>query len=118
MPNSVDHVTCGACVGAAAYLTFCRMFQRNPTWLGLVGCTVAGSALALGPDLLEPASDPNHRRFFHSLAMLAVLAIGDYKLMTNLTVGDEEKLGLLAASAGYASHLLMDGLSPRSLPAV
>jgi len=74
--------------------------------------------MALGPDLLEPASDPNHRQFFHSVAMLAVLAVGGIKLLSDPSLGEEEELGLLAASVGYASHILMDGLSPKSVPLI
>ncbi|MCE9580089.1 MAG: metal-dependent hydrolase [Deltaproteobacteria bacterium] len=74
MSNRRTHRTVGAAVGAASALV---MLEKNATPLesvaeifggGLGG--ILGSAL---PDIVEPATSPNHRDIFHSAAAAAGL---------------------------------------------
>jgi membrane-bound metal-dependent hydrolase YbcI (DUF457 family) len=118
MADSQKHLLLGAGAGGAAYLLICWLTGRQTTWLGFLGFSSVGAALALAPDALGPASNPNHRRFFHSLTMLAGLAYADYRILASPALTEDGKLCLLAASSGYASHLLMDAVTPKSLPAI
>lgn len=69
-------------------------------------------------EFLEPALHPNHRKFFHSLTILGALGYGDYKVMSNPSLTDEDKLAILVSSAGYASHLAIDATTPKFLPLI
>jgi membrane-bound metal-dependent hydrolase YbcI (DUF457 family) len=72
-----------------------------------------GALAASIPDWLEPATSPNHRGFFHSIAVLAVLIW----IVTRSTVGVVSIAGLLTvAIMGYISHLAADACTRRGLP--
>jgi len=118
MSDSAKHFVVGAGVGAAIYLLACSVMRRSPTWLGLLGCAAGGGMVALAPDALEPTMSPNHRRFFHSVTVLVALGYADYRILTTTSLTQEEILGLLAATSGYASHLFLDAFTPKSLPAI
>jgi len=118
MSDSQKHFLLGAGMGGAAYLLICWLMGRPATWLGFLGCSGLGGALALLPDALEPATTPNHRQFFHSLSLLSGLAYADYRVLKSPALTDDGKILFLTASTGYASHLLMDAVTPKSLPAI
>jgi membrane-bound metal-dependent hydrolase YbcI (DUF457 family) len=118
MSDSQKHFLLGASIGGATYLLVCWLMGREATWLGFLGCSSVGGTLALFPDALEPATTPNHRQFFHSFSLLAVLAYTDYRILKSTALTDDGRLWLAAASMGYASHLLMDAVTPKSLPAI
>jgi len=73
------------------------------------------------PDLLEPATSPNHRQFFHSVAFAALLAWGLYTLHKWEPQDSAEKfwkaVGMLAMS-GYLIHLALDATTAKSLPLI
>jgi inner membrane protein len=76
---------------------------------------------AVLPDLIEPPRNRRHRKFFHSLLCLALLLLYLNRTYLNLlTVGpaDEVTIWLFFAGAGYASHLVLDALTPAGLPVV
>lgn len=79
----------------------------------------AAAVLTNFPDLLEPATSPNHRAFFHSLTFAAVLAAGLYKLNQWQPESKSDKfwkdVGMLAGSA-YLIHLALDFTTNKSLP--
>jgi hypothetical protein len=50
----------------------------------LLLATGVGMVVGLLPDLLEPALHPNHRQFFHSYAVTALLAHADNTKKGNL----------------------------------
>jgi membrane-bound metal-dependent hydrolase YbcI (DUF457 family) len=69
------------------------------------------------PDILEPASSPNHRKFFHSVTAATVIGIGMYKAnKSNLTENHKELINL--AGFSYLSHLVLDGETEFGLPLV
>jgi len=71
------------------------------------------------PDLIEPARNQHHRRFFHSFFLLAVLSISIYKVYTNVLSGSLDNTltaSLFFFNVGYASHLLFDFLTYKGLP--
>lgn len=85
---------------------------------------LGGAAAALLtnlPDLLEPATSPNHRSFFHSIVFAAGLFNGFHQLSKWQPETDLEKflrgVGMLAISA-YLIHLALDFTTKKSLPIV
>jgi len=68
---------------------------------------------ALLPDMLEPAVDYTHRKFFHSWLFLIVVIVAGFVL--KLFGGFVGSLIALAC-LGYAVHLLMDSRTPMGLP--
>lgn len=81
-----------------------------------------GAVLGRLPDMIEPSlGNPNHRQFFHSVAMLGLLGTGMYKLYHWNPQDNLEKILrglLLLGGAAYLSHLTLDSLTSRSLPLV
>ena len=86
----------------------------------LLGGTAAAFLTKL-PDILEPATSPNHRQFFHSVAFAGLLCVAFHELgkWQPESAGGEflKTLGQLAIPA-YLIHLLLDSLTARSLPLV
>lgn len=83
---------------------------------------VGGAAAALFtnlPDMLEPATSPNHRGLGHSLTLAALLGLGLHHLSQWQPETEAEKfwkgLGMIAGSA-YLIHLAQDFTTPKSLP--
>lgn len=82
-------------------------------------CGAAAAVFTNLPDVLEPATSPNHRQFFHSLAFAALLGAGLYKLYEWEPRTDGERLlkGLAAlAGSAYLIHLALDATTRKSLP--
>lgn len=81
-----------------------------------------GAFLGKLPDMIEPAlGNPNHRQFFHSIAVLGLLAAGMRKVYHWEPQDEVEKIirgVLLVGGAAYLSHLALDALTSRSLPLV
>ncbi|ANO50823.1 metal-dependent hydrolase [Woeseia oceani] len=79
-----------------------------------------GAFLGKLPDMLEPSfRNPNHRQFFHSVAVLGFLGVGMHKLYRWHPQDDSKKLLralLLIGGAAYLSHLALDAMTSRSLP--
>jgi len=74
----------------------------------------AGAVAGFLPDVLEPPISPNHRGFFHSVPVLAVLIFA-----ATLLLGRSKTalLGLFFSFLiGYGSHLWADGNTPQGLP--
>lgn len=85
------------------------------------GVAGAGVGLCLGtlPDIIEPATSPNHRKFFHSYGMVFCVGGATYKLYKWQPNTNEEKIIRffgLAASVAYLTHLAMDSRTPKGLP--
>ena len=119
MPNAKIHFVVGAVTGAvvnaAMQLTETESGRLKPFDWGefLISAAAAGAA-ALLPDLIEPATTPNHRKFFHSLLMAAIVAY----LMTGSHTKRLPRIALLlltVAGAGYLSHLVADATTPKCI---
>lgn len=82
----------------------------------------AFSALATRlPDVLEPATSPNHRQFFHSLLFSAIVGKLTYDCYQWEAQTDSQKLVrylLLLAGAAYLIHLVLDFGTPKGLPII
>lgn len=115
--NATAHrVTAGAAIGL--YLAGQETERGERTMLPIFG-GLAGSVFTCLPDVLEPATSPNHRDFFHSLAFAGLLVGGLIKL--HRWEPEENwhrflrQVGLLAGSA-YIIHLALDATTAKSLP--
>lgn len=115
MANGADHITAGALTGIAMA---CYGQSQDDSYYPLlaIGASTVFSKL---PDWIVPATNPHHRQFFHSIGLLTVLGYG---LKKTYDWKPEDKGAqilrflTLCAGAGYISHLVLDGLTPRSLP--
>lgn len=67
MANRKQHIVLGAAVGVSGYALYSRMKGEKVSLPELIGASLSGIAGAFLPDLLEPATNPNHRSFFHSV---------------------------------------------------
>jgi membrane-bound metal-dependent hydrolase YbcI (DUF457 family) len=122
MPNAQQHLVVGLAAGAitSALIQMSRQ-AADPSlrfdWGHLLLCAGAGGAAAMLPDLLEPAVHPWHRGFFHSVtaafAVACLLSETRKHRLPKFT-----RMLLLAAAAGYGSHLAADALTPRSIPLI
>ena|ERR1700722_14414163 len=84
------------------------------------GC-IGGYCFGTLPDWVEPATNPNHRQFFHSLVFAGLVGYGLYRLYQWDPDSPEEKMLrfiVLAAVGAYLVHLALDATTPRSLPMV
>ncbi len=119
MANRVTHQLVAATAVGAAYL-YAESKQQKESGKPLAGAALA-AALTNLPDILEPASHPNHRQFFHSLAFAGVLGVAAHKLYTwepDNPFDEATRFILLVGVAGYLIHLLLDAGTPKSLPLV
>lgn len=86
----------------------------RPVIDGLAGAIATGL-----PDILEPASHPNHRQFFHGLAFAGCVGYGTYKAWQWEPTEGWQKLlrwGMLIGGTAYLTHLAMDFTTRKSLP--
>ena len=109
MANGAAHIAAGALTEVAmAYYGQRQGESVNP--LLAIGASTAFSKF---PDWIEPAINPHHRQFFHSISFLAMLGCG---LKKTYDWKPEDKGGQvlrflgLCAGAGYISHLMLDGV--------
>ena len=93
-------------------------FDNEKSVKPLVGATL-GSLIATLPDLLEPATNPHHRQFFHRVTFAAIVGGLAWKIKEWQPVDDVEdapRFLLLVGCSAYLIHLGMDALTKRSLP--
>lgn len=99
----------------------------------LVAAGAVGAITARLPDLIEPATNPNHRAFFHSIATAcvaaslaftgivpAVLATSKVQaFLTELNIPAEETaLVLRWVAISYLLHLAADFTTPKCIPLI
>lgn len=117
MANGKTHrVAAGVTVGGALALADAQAGKL--TLRPIVGAGLAALLTNL-PDRLEPATYPNHRQFFHSVACAAGVATCGYLLYRWQPTEDWKKavrFALLVACAAYGVHLVLDATTPKSLP--
>ena len=84
-------------------------------WRKLVLFGGVGYLCPTVPDLLEPATDPNHRKIFHSMTMFVLmreLAFGQHMDNASSSVRDFVQ----AFATAYLSHLAADATKQAGLP--
>ncbi len=110
--------------GAIAALAITQMdSEDNCTALHHPAAAIPiGAFLGKLPDMIEPSlGNPNHRQFFHSVAVLGLLGTGMHKLYRWDPQDNVEGLLrglLLLGGAAYLSHLALDAMTSRSLPLI
>ncbi len=118
MNRATHQLVAGAAVGI--YLGKRESAAGTTTIKPLLGSAAAAFFTNL-PDVLEPATSPNHRATFHSLAFTALLGTCLYQLNKWETETELESLmkgaGMLAVSA-YLIHLALDFTTAKSLPLI
>ena len=109
-----------ASAAACAYLAHQESKDGPLTAAPLVGGAAAALLTGL-PDILEPATSPNHRAFFHSLTFAALLGVGMKKLHDWEPETEAQRLLrklAMVAGAAYLIHLALDFTTRKSLPLV
>lgn len=112
MASRGTHLVLGGAVGLGVYGLDKRQKKEDWTLIGVAGAIFLGMAVGLLADIIEPASNPHHRQFFHSIIFLIILLF----LYGKVGKDEFEKLVFKIIIGGYTSHLAIDALSPRSLP--
>lgn len=118
MPNLNQHLGISAVVSAGTYLFMCRYYGRKPAFGEFLACEAVGLAAGVAPDMLEPATDPNHRAFGHSLTLGTGLARFGIVRCCRENADWEEFTKIVSAVAivSYAVHLIADSCTPKGLP--
>jgi membrane-bound metal-dependent hydrolase YbcI (DUF457 family) len=89
-------------------------YDRKFDWAEFFLCAGAGAFAGLAPDILEPATSPNHRQFFHSVVSAGVIAwaiSGKHTLKLSRTT----RLFLRVFGIGYLSHIALDCTTPKRI---
>lgn len=114
--DSGKHAAIGALLGFGGYLSYKYLKKEPPTIVGTLMSLLGGAFAGLLPDLLEPATNPNHRGLFHSIALLALIICGNYKVWQNEKLSEDQKFAISLLSTAYSSHLVTDGTTKKGLP--
>lgn len=117
MASRNTHVVLGAVAGLAVYGIYKSSKKKEWDFLEMFGAAALGGFAGTLPDLLEPANNSHHRQFFHSITLLMGFLLKD-KAYDKFQLGESERNLCNIVLGSYASHLLVDGLTPRSLPMV
>lgn len=117
--NARGHAVLGALAGVAINGVFQNLeMKSDPTkkfdWAECAMSGVIGAGIGLVPDLLEPAVNPHHRQFFHSVAFgLLVMYACRGKHTAEYSRG--MRALLLCVAGAYVSHLIADAMTPRGI---
>lgn len=117
MPSGNTHRLIAAlAVGGTSFVQ--ELNEEEITEKPFVNASIAALATNL-PDLLEPASNPHHRQFFHSVTVGSIVMAAGIKLYQWEPEEEWEKILrqiLLVGCGGYLVHLVADSFTPRGLP--
>lgn len=123
MANRDDHAAAGFFLGALVGLLTANPKNGAEAFAAGALGALAGVAGAGTPDVLEPAFHPNHRSTAHSLTVGAGVTYATVRAVrTGIDQPMDDVGSRLARSTaaaygvGYASHLLLDGGTPKGLP--
>jgi membrane-bound metal-dependent hydrolase YbcI (DUF457 family) len=129
MANFKKHLVTGAIIGTILAIVlyviqYFKQRRRNSDYrfsfwkffqAVLAGCSL-GALTGIVTDKIEPATNPNHRGFFHSITFWLVLSIAAYKTCMRRDVDCLYRNLVIISFAGYSSHLMLDSQTPKSLP--
>jgi len=81
---------------------------------------ISGAAGAMLPDIIEPATDYKHRKFFHSVVFGIILVIIFFLIYKKIITVNSESLRRIISYLliGYSVHLAQDSVTPMGLPIV
>lgn len=125
MASRRDHQIAG--ILTACIYEICRLSDRykhgmppkgKDIMIGIPKALIAGSLGGCLADILEPAVHPNHRGFFHSYAIAAILILFCIKIKDSkfLESNPQIKSALYSLLLSYGSHLTLDAVTPKGLP--
>jgi membrane-bound metal-dependent hydrolase YbcI (DUF457 family) len=119
MPNGNTHRLIAAlAVGGVSFAN--EAIHGEATEKPLLSASIAALLTNL-PDTLEPAINPHHRQFFHSVLFGGILAYAGAKAYEWQPEDDLEtvmRVLVMVGCGAYLVHLLADSTTPRSLPLV
>ena len=116
MPSSEKHFKAGLVAGALGYAVYKYLRGENIKTVDIVKGAFIGGVAALLPDILESATNPNHRSIMHSLAALLAGSYGVRKVNQHLD-GDIRDF-IFVAFIGFSSHILTDATTPNGIPLI
>lgn len=126
MPNYNEHRNTGFWVGAG-FTFFASKIQQDReiqyglrldyNWSEIISKSIlGGSGCAIGEcfaDIIEPATNPNHRGFVHSISFLGLcIAMLSQDKLSNVELFD---LLFKSIVGGHALHIFQDSLTPKSI---
>jgi membrane-bound metal-dependent hydrolase YbcI (DUF457 family) len=120
MPNLKTHLVVGAATGAVLNILYqAGKSRRAATYrfdlLQFAACTGAGATVGALADVIEPATTPNHRAFFHSVTFGGVGTYACFGPHSD-NWSQETKEGGRFLWLCYLSHLVADSTTPKGLP--
>ena len=147
MPRRPTHLAIGGASGVVTGVLTCGLLPKEHQLLHVAFAGIGGTLGGLAPDVLEPAICPNHRSLFHSLAAAGGVGAAGFaewqadcyraasacdERARYAPLGSSERsneeikaflwralAGLIVGFlAGYASHLILDAATPKSLPII
>jgi membrane-bound metal-dependent hydrolase YbcI (DUF457 family) len=115
--NRVPHMIAGGVSAGITYPIIKKALGEDPQLGEILFFTAIGTIVGALPDILEPATSPRHRGFFHSVALFSSLMYLGYRyfIKENITGGDASA-AMSALLAAYGSHLALDSCTPMGLP--
>lgn len=120
MPNAATHSYFAAITVAVAHGI--EEFYRTDTVSPKpVVSACAAAVFASLPDWVEPAANPNHRQFFHSVAFAVFVGAGMqrfYKWRPASPLQEAFRWFSLVPGGAYLAHLAIDATTPKSIPLI
>ncbi len=122
MPGFKTHAKTGAITGAVTNIALqLRDRGHEPDrplmdrLLEILAAIGAGTAGGIAPDIIEPATTPNHRALFHSKVVFGIGMLVAAKESKDRTPAARI---MCSGYAGYISHLVLDARTPKGLPLI
>lgn len=130
MSRRADHDHAGGAAGAATIVATAPSQPTGCWFLELLVGVFGGVGGSRVPDILEPATHPGHRAFFHGLAFNGAVTATAFRrayqwrrevvALGELATAEDRLLSALAVASvgGYASHIALDATTPSGLPLI
>lgn len=103
-----EHAILGALIAGGGYLGYKLSRKESPDLIEAIVSFIGGAIAGAAPDLLELPTNPNHRSFFHSKAILDLMNLGNQKAWQSKQLTESQKTIVSLLSTAYASHLVID----------
>lgn len=118
--SSAHRIGSSIAIGLPSLIAELKQGEKANFGRPLIATTLATLTASL-PDVIEPATNPYHRQFFHSVAFASLLGYGLYRLYK--WEAQEEwqraiRFGGLVIGGSYLFHLALDACTPSSLALV
>jgi len=118
MPTNPEHALTGGIVGFLCYLGNCGVSNSKPSLGGAITSSVIGGIGGMLPDLIEPPTNPNHRRFFHSASLGSLMTYLLKNIADSTTTSQDAKLISAILGLSYLSHLAEDSITDKGIPLI